>query len=152
MILPDWRIEEYVKRFGMIEPYEPDNLQPCSYDLTLGDVEKMILEPDDFVLGCTKEIVKIPKFILGRLDGKSTLGREGITVHVTAGFIDPGFEGTIVLEIKNLGKKRVDLSKFKSIAQISFDELGAIPEHRYGERGNHYQGQKGIQKSYLDDD
>lgn len=146
-VLPDWKIKEY----DMISPFNELNLQPCSYDLTLGEVEKEILEPNDFVLGATKETIKIPKNLLGRLDGKSTLGREGITVHITAGFIDPGFRGQIVLEIKNLGNKKVDLRKFKSIAQISFEELSGIPDYTYGERGNHYQNQKGIVKSYLDD-
>ena len=147
MIIPDYEIRKLAKEQELITPYSEDHLQPCSYDLTLGEVEKELLVPGSFVLACTREFVKIPDFLLGRLDGKSTLGRRGILIHATAGFIDPGFKGQIVLEIKNIGKEYVNLRLPNSIAQISFEELKNRPEKVYGERNNHYQNQTGIVKA-----
>ena len=150
MIIPDYEIRKLAKEKELITPYSEDQLQPCQYDLKLGEVKHHLIMPGEFFLGSTLEWVNIPENILGRLDGKSTLGREGILIHATAGFIDPGFKGNIVLEIKNLSDKPVDLRKFNTIAQISFEELKNKPEKVYGERNNHYQNQSGIVRSWME--
>lgn len=133
----------------LIVPFNEDQLQPASYDLKLDQIKHHLLLPDDFLLASTFEWVNIPKNLIGILDGKSTLGREGIAVHITAGYIDPGFHGNIVLEIKNQSSRPVDLRKFKTIAQIRFEEVKGEPDKLYGECGNHYQNQSGMVYSYL---
>lgn len=148
-ILADKDIRYYCDFNNLIEPFEENYLQPASYDLKLKDVDNWILMPGEFVLGVTEEKVNIPANILGRLDGKSTLARDGILVHCTSGFIDPGFYGNIVLEIKNISDRVVDLTQYETVAQISFEELKSLPEKIYGECNNHYQGQQGIVKSWI---
>ncbi len=103
-----------------------------------------IIKPRDFLLGTTLEYVKIPNDLVGRLEGRSSLGRLGIVIHSTAGFIDPGFEGTITLEIGNLGVMPVALYPKMRICQIVFEQLLSPVEKPYGQaRGSKYQGQRG---------
>ena len=83
--------------------------------------------------------------IAARLEGKSSLGRLGILTHSTAGFIDPGFEGHITLELSNVSTLPVKLWPGMKIGQMCFFTLSSPSEHPYGssERGSHYQGQRG---------
>ena len=159
MILNDKSIKNWSKELDMIKPFDPKNLQPASYDLTLGDTiiypkhsEKvlklgcdcLIIPPNEFVLGTTVETVKIPYDLVGRVEGKSSLGRIGLLTHVTAGFIDPGFEGKITLELKNIGPKNIGLKVGCCIAQICFEELDEICTVPYNENRNHYQYQNDV--------
>ena len=140
---------------AFIRPFNFEQVQPASYDLTLDneliindlkykDIELYILRPGTFVLGSTVEKVTIPVDLLGRVDGKSTLARKGVMIHFTAGYIDPGFCGNITLEIINLGHEAVELEYGMSIAQISYDIMYSIPMLSYGKRDNHYQNQSGV--------
>lgn len=79
------------------------------------------LNPGDFILGSTREIIKLPDHITARLNGKSTLGRWGLSIHITAGFVDAGFNGPLTLEIKNEGPFRILLEYGMRIAQIDFE-------------------------------
>jgi dCTP deaminase len=156
-----------------IEPWDPSLVQPASVDLRLGDsfrvfhnhrvtaidlreppknlTEEVTIGPDDpfaihpgeFVLGRTLEQVRIPDDVVARIEGKSSLGRLGLIVHATAGFVDPGFSGTLTLEITNLTRVPIMLYAGLPIAQLSFMGLDAPAEHPYGsaELGSHYQGQ-----------
>lgn len=99
----------------------------------------------DFILACTEEVVKLAPSIAARVEGKSSLGRLGMVVHITAGFIDPGFEGQITLEIVNFGPWDIKLYAGMPIAQIVFEPVNA-PERDYGQTG-HYQGQRGPTES-----
>jgi dCTP deaminase len=137
-------------------------IQPASLDLRLDDnvlivhrhenhfrkVEKdrdgyFVFKPGPFYLGSTMEVVKIPDTLLARVDGRSTIGRAGMRVHSTAGFIDPGFEGHITLEIDVL--REVKLKPGTRICQISFAVLHtpALRPYGYEGRGSAYQGQRG---------
>ena len=104
------------------------------------------LAPGQFILASTKEKVKIPSNISSRFEGKSSLGRIGLMTHITAGFIDPGFEGNITLEIKNLNSVRIDLIVDMAIGQLSFNYLDKPARRLYGSKGlkSHYQNQKGV--------
>jgi dCTP deaminase len=104
----------------------------------------MILNPGQFMLGTTIEYVEIPRWLAGQVDGKSTLGRQGILVHVTAGFIDPGFKGRITLEFKNIGPHRVALKAGMKICQLVLHELSSPALRPYGTDGlgSKYQFQK----------
>ena len=102
-----------------------------------------VIHPGEFVLGVTEERVAIPDDIVARIEGKSSIGRLGLIVHATAGFVDPGFKGTLTLEITNLTRVPIKLYPGLLIAQLSFMTLDAPAERPYGSEalGSHYQGQ-----------
>jgi dCTP deaminase len=103
------------------------------------------LRPGEFLLACTQETITLSPHMAARVEGKSSLGRLGVAVHITAGFIDPGFEGQITLEIANLSPVSVILHTGMPIAQIVFETVSA-PEYDYSKTG-HYQGQRGATES-----
>ena len=96
-----------------------------------------------FILASTVETFNIPMMLSAQVSGKSSWGRMGIMVHVTAGFIDPGFSGKITLEIVNMGHAAVALPTGKPIAQITFDELSQLPANRYGKHHRTWQSLPG---------
>jgi dCTP deaminase len=156
-----------------IEPWDPGMVQPASVDLRLGDSfrvfhnhrasaidlrdppqnlteevrvpedEPFVIHPGEFVLGRTQEWVELPDDIVARIEGKSSLGRLGLIVHATAGFCDPGWKGTLTLELTNLTRIPIRLYAGLPIAQLSFMTLDRPAERPYGspELGSHYQGQ-----------
>ena len=105
------------------------------------------LPPMTFALATTKEWVRMSDKYAGRVEGRSTLGRLGLTVHATAGFIDPGFEGNITLELFNLSFHKIRLRVGMSICQIAVEELNGSVLRPYGhtERQSRYKGQTGVQ-------
>ena len=161
--------EERIK----IRPWDPTMVQPASVDLRLGtsfrvfhnhrlpaidladpptgvtehvqieDTASFVIHPGEFVLGSTVEWVELPDDIVARIEGKSSLGRLGLIVHATAGFVDPGFSGTLTLEITNLTRVPIILWPGKPIAQLSFMTLDRPAERPYGhpDLGSHYHGQ-----------
>ena len=156
-----------------IEPWDPLMVQPASVDLKLGtsfrvfhnhriqvidladpptgltervevDTEEpFVIHPGEFVLGRTEEHVAIPDDVVARIEGKSSLGRLGLIVHATAGFVDPGFSGTLTLEITNFNSVPIVLRPGLPIAQLSFMTLDRAAERPYGhpDLGSHYHGQ-----------
>jgi dCTP deaminase len=157
----------------VFDPYDPGLIQPSSVDVRVDrrfrvfhsarhpyiDVRKpmedltelievpedepFILHPGEFVLGQTLERVRLPDDIVARLEGKSSLGRLGLIVHATAGFVDPGFRGSLTLEITNFNSVPIVLRPGLPIAQLSFMALDRPAERPYGhpELGSHYHGQ-----------
>jgi dCTP deaminase len=116
----------------------------------IADDEAFYLHPGEFVLGTTRERVRIPEDLVGRVDGRSSIGRLAILVHATAGFIDPGFEGNVTLEFSNVGKMPVRLRPNMRVCQISFERLSSPAEQPYGvARGSKYQGQVGPTPSRI---
>ena len=103
------------------------------------------LRPGEFILGSTVEAVSIPDYLACRFEGKSSLGRIGLTTHVTAGFVDPGFQGTITLEIKNENQFPILLKPGMLIGQLCFIRLNTKVDRMYGSAGlgSHYQNQSG---------
>jgi dCTP deaminase len=156
-----------------IEPWDPALVQPASVDLRLGDSfrvfhnhkaeaidlrdpptnlteevkidpgEPFVIHPGEFCLGRTAEWVELPDDIVARIEGKSSLGRLGLIVHATAGFCDPGWRGTLTLELNNLTRIPIKLYPGILIAQLSFMTLDAPALKPYGHEdlGSHYQGQ-----------
>src|SRR3954469_22866842 len=156
-----------------IDPYDPACLQPSSIDLHLdsdfrvfrnnrypyidvrapqpdltdlvsiqGD-EPFILHPGEFVLGQTLEWVELPADLVARLEGRSSLGRLGLLIHSTAGYVDPGWKGNLTLELSNVANLPIALYSGMKIGQISFFEMSSAVERPYGSRelGSRYQGQ-----------
>jgi dCTP deaminase len=107
--------------------------------------EAFILHPGEFVLGSTLERVGIPDDLVARLEGKSSLGRLGLLIHSTAGFIDPGWDGHVTLELSNVANLPVTIYPEMKIGQISFVQLTepAATPYGTGEIGSKYQGQRG---------
>ena len=103
-----------------------------------------MLQPGQFVLGATVEKISLPDNMMARFDGKSSLGRLGLCTHVTAGFIDAGFIGTITVELKNENSFPIMLKTGMRIGQVSFDYLNAAAKKPYDTVG-HYQNQKAPQ-------
>lgn len=141
---------------NLIVPFnEFPQLQPASYDLRLGALErvnenftKRMLYPGEFLLGSTLERVNLPANIVARIEGKSSLARKGLIIH-TAGFVDPGFCGNLTLEITNLSRDAFPLEREMLIAQIAFQWLDKPAMRPYGhpELDSHYQGQQGVTHS-----
>jgi len=156
-----------------IDPWDPQLVQPSSVDLRLGDSfrvfhnhrvtaidlrkvptnlteevtvapdEAFVIHPGEFCLGRTLEWVELPDDVVARVEGKSSVGRLGLIVHATAGFVDPGWKGTLTLELNNLTRVPIKLYAGLLIAQLSFMALDRPAERPYGspELGSHYQGQ-----------
>lgn len=160
MILSDRSIRLMIERHPkVITPTPLDwNIQPASVDLHLGgrfiraegEVQEdcefgtmFRIEPQAFVLATTLERIALPRDIVARVEGKSTWGRKGLMIHSTAGFIDPGFEGNITLEMYNLSPSPIDMRVGESICQIAFSLLTTPAIRKYGdsELGSKYQGQ-----------
>jgi dCTP deaminase len=105
--------------------------------------EPFILHPGEFVLGQTLERVTLPDDLVARLEGKSSLGRLGLLIHSTAGFVDSGFSGNLTLELSNVANLPITIYEGMPIGQISFMRMDGPVERPYGARENHskYQGQ-----------
>jgi dCTP deaminase len=158
----------------LIEPYDPLLMQPASYDLRLGgeflvfdgtmvghidpaiDQSELLytrrtaedgclyVHPGEFIIGTTVERLKFGADMVGRLEGKSSLGRLGLLVHSTAGYMDPGFDGQVTLEIGNIAPVAIKLYVGMPIAQMAFDWLSRPAARPYQGK---YQGQRGPQPS-----
>ncbi len=109
------------------------------------DGEAFILHPGEFVLGSTLERIGIAADLVARVEGKSSLGRLGLLIHSTAGFIDAGFDGHITLELSNVANLPITLYPSMKIGQVSFMTMTTPAERPYGSgaRGSKYQGQRG---------
>ncbi len=105
--------------------------------------DPFVLHPGEFVLGQTLERVRLPDDLVARLEGKSSLGRLGLLIHSTAGFVDPGFEGNLTLELSNVANLPITIYHGMPIGQISFMRMDGPVERPYGsgEAGSKYQGQ-----------
>jgi dCTP deaminase len=160
----------------IIDPLEPDQVQPASVDVRLGDAflvfrnhsaevidpfdspsdlmetievpqgAAFVLHPGEFVLGTTKEAIGLPDDLVARVEGKSSLGRLGLLIHATAGFVDPGWpRGQITLELSNVATLPIKLWPGMKIGQLSFHRLDAAAERPYGhpDLNSKYVGQSG---------
>ena len=156
-----------------VEPCDVNDIQPSSIDLHLGSRfrvfrnsrypyidpmveqrglmemveatsgEPFVLHPGEFALGATTERVRLPHDIVARLEGKSSLGRLGLLIHSTAGYVDPGWDGTLTLELSNVANLPIVLTPGMPIGQISFMQMSTPVDRPYGSPGlgSKYQGQ-----------
>ena len=172
MILSDKHLLKLQRKKQIIHPFNQENLQPASYDMTLSedlivykdsyiDIKEMSkqnltngtrmiggkteLKPGEFKLGSTIERVFIPNKYVGRVEGKSSLARLGLIVHTTAGFIDPGFKGNITLELCNLNSIPIILYAGMKIAQLCIYKMSGPSLVLYGSEslGSKYQDSVG---------
>lgn len=133
-----------------LDPRDPHTLTAASQRLRIPEGEAFVLHPGEFGLASTIEEVVIPRDLVATVDGRSSIGRLAVVIHATAGFIDPGFEGQITLELSNIGPIPVKLYPGMRVAQLVFHELKSPAALPYGvERGSNYQGQRGPQTSRI---
>lgn len=164
MQLSDRDIAYEIRTGGLdIDPapsWASGQIQPASVELTLdwdttGTSENILcLVPGEFRLARTREKVTLGSHLAAQLTGKSSYGRLGLAVHITAGYIDPGFSGHVVLELKNEHhEKPICLKRYDRIAQLIISRLSSPALRPYGhpELSSHYQGQVGTRRSYLED-
>lgn len=112
--------------------------------------EGVVIHPGEFILGSTMEKINVPDDMVARVEGRSSYGRLGIIVHATAGFVDPGFEGDITLEIQNLGNAPVKLYPEDRICQLVFETMTSRADKPYGDKEDtKYMGQTGATGSKL---
>lgn len=113
--------------------------------IEIGEGGVFMLHPGEFVLGSTFERVAVPDDLVGRVEGKSSLGRLGLLIHSTAGFIDAGFDGHITLELANVASLPITIYPGMKIGQVSFMRMTTPAQNPYGKgaRGSKYQGQRG---------
>ena len=130
-------------KYALIDPKAPQEDLTTSVSAT--EEQSFILHPGEFVLGSTAEVVGLADDIVARLEGKSSLGRLGLMIHSTAGFIDPGFSGHVTLELANVANLPIKLWPGMKIGQLCFFRLSTPAEHPYGawKYGARYQGQRG---------
>ena len=165
--------EELAKGRIVIEPLGENAIQPASVDVHLDrrslvfrnsrqpylDVQKdnsgltdmveiddeypFILHPGEFVLASTLEHIELPDDLVARLEGKSSLGRIGLLIHSTAGYVDPGWKGHLTLELSNVANLPVTLYYGMKIGQLSYSWLTTPADNLYGSPalGSKYQGQ-----------
>ncbi len=179
MLLSDRGIRDVIKAGQLvIDPLDPSLVQPASLDVRLGrmfrvfhnhtrthidparempgltelvraDHRGFVLHPGEFVLGSTFERVTLSAAYAARLEGKSSLGRLGLVVHSTAGFIDPGFDGHVTLELSNVATLPIRLHVGMKVGQLCVMRLSSPAERPYGsaELGSRYQNQAGPTES-----
>ena len=183
MILSDKDIREHLKSGRIkIEGFNEDRIQAGWVDLSLGnefrvfkitsqpyidvreatdhtekiivdDAKPFIIHPNEFVLGGVKEKISIPDDIAAYVDGRSSLGRIGLVVHVTSGFVDPGFSGKLVLEMTNVGKMPIALHTGMRICKLVFFKLSSAAERPYNMRKDaKYHGQESVEGSRIHKD
>ncbi|MBF0262060.1 MAG: dCTP deaminase [Magnetococcales bacterium] len=122
----------------------------CMEEIVLGDQERFFLHPGEFALGMTRERVGIGDDLVGWLDGRSSLARLGLMVHITAHSIDPGWDGHITFEFFNAGRLPLALHPGLRIGAISFETLSSPTTRPYGKKhGAKYHGQQGPLSSRL---
>jgi dCTP deaminase len=127
-----------------IDARNPRVVEEYTETLTIAEGDGFVLQPGEFALGSTLEWVRVPDDLVARVEGRSSIGRLAVVVHATAGFIDPGFEGRITLELSNLGRCAVKLYPGMRISQVVFHTMTSPAERPYGPaRGSKYQGQEG---------
>lgn len=113
--------------------------------------EGMVVHPGEFVLGSTLEKLNVPSNLVARIEGRSSYARLGLIPHAAAGFVDPGFQGNITLEIQNLGNVPITIYPEDRICQVVFETMTSESENPYGEKkDSKYMGQKGATGSRLD--
>lgn len=137
-----FRVFEHSK-FAFIDPNNPKLATDMMKEVKLRDGDPFILQPGDFVLATTMETITLPDDLVGRLEGRSSLGRLGIVVHSTASIFDPGWSGMVVMELGNLGRMPVALVPGMRICSMTFEELSSPAQVPYSaKKSAKYRGQK----------
>ena len=139
---------------AVLDPRDPQGFKDLTQLITIEEPgQPFYVQPGEFVLGATLEKIKIADDLVARVEGRSSLGRLGIIVHSTAGFVDAGFEGTITLEITNINRLPVALYPGMRVCQLAFETMSSVAEVPYHMKAtSKYQGQELPQESMINVD
>jgi dCTP deaminase len=144
----DVRVDRYFRvfhnaRYPFIDVKEPQ--EELTEEVEIDESRPFILHPGEFVLGSTLERIMLADDLVARLEGKSSLGRLGLLIHSTAGFIDPGWDGHVTLELSNVANLPITIYYGMKIGQISFMQMTEPASAPYGSSGlgSKYKGQRG---------
>ncbi len=137
---------------AFIDMREPSTAKGMTRQIDIEQGEPFIIHPNELVLATTLERLTIGNDLLGRLEGRSSLGRLGIIVHSTASIFHPGWDGTATMELGNLGVMPVALYPRMRICMFTFERMSSPVENPYGSKTNKYQGQTGPLPSHLWDE
>lgn len=136
--------------FPVLDPMNMASFEGVTTLIELKPGDPFIVQPGEFVLGVTEETIGLPDDIVARVEGRSSLGRLGIVVHSTAGFVDAGFQGTITLEISNLNRMPVALYPGMRVCQLAFETMTSPADIPYNlKKCSKYQGQKLPEESRI---
>lgn len=140
-------------RFSYIDPRHPQSIGDAMRTIEVEDEEPFIMQPGDFALASTMESLELPADLLGRLEGRSSIARLGITVHSTAAVFEPGWVGTATMELSNLGRMPVALYPGMRICAFSFETVSSPVMTPYRDKvGNKYAGQVTPRASQLSEE
>jgi dCTP deaminase len=151
----DMRLGKFFKvyehgKYPVLDPRKMNEEDEITRLIEVAEGEAFIVQPGEFVLGVTMEKVALPNDIVARVEGRSSLGRLGIIVHSTAGFVDAGFAGTITLEITNINRMPVALYPGMRVCQLAFEPMTSEALVPYGKKGtSKYQDQVFPQESRI---
>lgn len=155
----DMRLGKYFKvynhtKYAVLDPMQPESFKDIANLVEIDDrTTPFIVQPGEFVLGVTMEKIKIADDLVARVEGRSSLGRLGIIIHSTAGFVDAGFEGTITLEITNINRMPVALYPGMRVCQLAFETMSSPAEVPYQmKKSSKYQGQVYPEESRISND
>lgn len=141
--------------FAILDPMKPECFDDATRLVELSEDGRtpFIVQPGEFVLGVTLEKIKIADDLVARVEGRSSLGRLGIIIHSTAGFVDAGFEGTITLEITNINRMPVALYPGMRVCQLAFELMSSPADVPYHKKAHSkYQGQIMPEESRIHSD
>lgn len=140
-------------RFSFIDPRSPQSIGDAMRTIEVAEDEAFIMQPGDFALASTMETLELADDLLGRLEGRSSIARLGITVHSTAALFEPGWIGTATMELSNLGRMAVALYPGMRVCAFSFEEVSSPVRVPYRDKiGNKYAGQQTPKASQLADE
>ncbi|MDQ3613080.1 MAG: dCTP deaminase [Chloroflexota bacterium] len=140
-------------RFSYIDPRHPQSIGDAMRTIVVKEDDPFIMQPGDFALASTMESLELPDDLLGRLEGRSSIARLGITVHSTAAVFEPGWVGTATMELSNLGRMAVALYPGMRICAFSFETLSSPVTTPYRlKKNNKYAGQTNPQASQLSEE
>lgn len=138
------------RKVKALDTKKMNNYSEIKKSKTTTPEEGMVVHPGEFVLGSTLEKLKVPSNLVARIEGRSSYARLGLIPHAAAGFVDPGFEGNITLEIQNLGNVPITIYPEDRICQVVFETMTSESENPYGEKtDSKYMEQSGATGSRL---
>jgi dCTP deaminase len=140
-------------KIAILDPKNKDAMPKIMRTIEVSEEVPFIIQPGEFILGVTEETITVPDDLVIRVEGRSSLGRLGIIIHSTAGFVDPGFSGTITLEISNINRLPIALYPGMRICQIAIEEMSSPVLEPYDKKkSSKYQHQSLPEESRIDQD
>lgn len=141
-----------MSRYSFIDLKNGADIDDMMEEVIIKDGGSFIIQPHDFVIAVTKEEITLPSNIMGRLDGRSSLARLGLVIHVTAARFDPGWKGKAVMELGNLGTVPIILYSGMRICSMTFETLSSVETPYLMQKDHKYAGQDGATASKINEE